>query len=101
MIERYIAILHTARHLERPFQFFGSDRARTTKQAEDWLEANGQHGDSIEITQLVREPVCVVECKKPAPGPAVRIPKDGHHAFVEPKYGVRCDKCNKLEEEHF
>ena len=95
---KFIANLQTSRNIPRPVSFFGSTETSVISYAVIWLEAQGEHGDSFSIEEIVRRPVRTIECgKEPAPLPE---PTGGRHAFMKGKSPLRCDRCNGLFEEH-
>lgn len=92
---KFIATLNTSRRIERPVNYYGPTRDNVSRLAEQWLESSGKHGDSFSISEVVRVDVAVIECTKP---PVVQTFK---HHVPDMKPGVlRCDKCNRLYEDH-
>lgn len=92
---KFIATLNTLRPLNRPVQFHGSTQSSICAFTEKWLDCNGYAGDSFSIAEVVTVEVAVIECKNPP------LVKQFRHHSPEMKPGcLRCDKCNRLYEEH-
>lgn len=92
---KFIATLNTPRNIERPVQYHGPTRENVSGMASKWLDANGMHGDSFMISEVVRIDLGVIDCDKP---PVVR--KFKHHEPDIKAGTLRCDKCNRTYEEH-
>lgn len=92
---KFIASLNTSRKIERPVEYHGPTQENVSKLAVNWMDANGERGDSFSIQEVCRVEVAVIECDKP---PKVQTFK--HHAPDIKPGTLRCDKCNRLHEEH-
>lgn len=92
----FFATLQTTRALERPVIFHGSTAAYITSITTQWLEANGEHGDSFSLYELVKQPIGSVVCAKPSPIPVE--PEWRGHPYKD--HGGRCDLCGATYQEH-
>ncbi len=50
-MNKFRAVLVTARSIERPVQFFGSSQAEVTRTARGWLSLSGRSGDYFNILE--------------------------------------------------